>query len=228
MGCGLVLLISWLFYKSYYGLVLIVPEIPLTYVITVREYRRRIREKIIVQFREMMRIMADSLEAGFSLERTFAEAEKELGVMYDRDEYIMKELKFINCGVENKVSPEKSLLYFTSRIGDKNLINFANIMSFASRSGGNYVSIIRNTIKRLEENAYAKQEIESFLADRVLEAKVMCVMPLGIIAILRIQSGNYLAPLYGNIAGIRIMTFLLVIYGIAVFLSFRISKIEVG
>jgi tight adherence protein B len=72
-----------------------------------------------------------------------------------------------------------------------------------------------------------EQEITVAVASRKLEQKVMNVVPLFILAFLRVSSGDYLNVMYGNLFGILVMTGCLLTYAASVFISDRILSIYV-
>ncbi len=226
-GMAAAFIIAWLVYRSYYGMILILVTIPIFYRLKKREKGAKRSKALRAQFREMMRLLADALEAGYSMEKAFAETERELSVLYGEDEDIRVEAGGIMRRLNLKVSAEESLYDFANRTGDKDIIGFARIMSFARKSGGNHIQIIRNSIRVLEEKEEAEQEIETFLADKILEAKMMCVMPVIIMVMLTLQSTEYLKPLYNNAFGIILMSGMLVIYCVAALLALKLSNIEV-
>ena len=65
------------------------------------------------------------------------------------------------------------------------------------------------------------------LASRRYEQKVMNLVPFGMILYLRIGCPGFLDPLYGNLAGICVMTGVLGLYLLAWHLGKRLLDIEV-
>jgi tight adherence protein B len=60
-----------------------------------------------------------------------------------------------------------------------------------------------------------------------MEQKVMNVIPLFILAYLRISSGDYLDVLYGNLFGVSVMSGCLLVYAAAIVVSERLLAIHV-
>jgi len=80
---------------------------------------------------------------------------------------------------------------------------------------------------KIEENLAVKQEIETITTEKRLELKVMCVMPMGIIAYISLTSKGFIAPLYNNLTGVILMTVCLLIYGALIILGRKIINIRV-
>lgn len=71
------------------------------------------------------------------------------------------------------------------------------------------------------------QEIETCLAGKIMEQKVMSMIPLMILAYMRLTSPEFLEVLYGNITGNIFMGICLAVYAIAYLWGKTIVNIEV-
>ena len=105
--------------------------------------------------------------------------------------------------------------------------SFAEVFSFAKRSGGDFVKIIRTTVQKLVGKIEVEREIATVLAGKKLEGRVMSAMPITILAYMTFSSGDFLDVLYGNTAGILIMSAALAVYAVAMGLSGHILDIQV-
>ena len=72
-----------------------------------------------------------------------------------------------------------------------------------------------------------EREIDTVLAGKKLEGRIMNVMPLFILAYLNLTSKDYLQVLYKNPMGVVIMTIALGVYGMSLKLSEKILDIQV-
>ena len=75
------------------------------------------------------------------------------------------------------------------------------------------MSIMKNTIRMIQERMEAEEELYTILAEKQMEFHVMCIVPMAIILYLRIGGGNLMNSLYGNLKGIVVMTICLLVYG---------------
>ena len=138
----------------------------------------------------------------------------------------MRELDEINHSVALNLPIEKLLDQFADRSGNADIMSFAEVFAFAKRSGGNFASIIEDTTEHMRARHDTEREIQILVASRKLEQRVMNVVPLFILAYLKLTSGDFLASLYGNLFGVFFMTGCLVAYGITIFLADRILDIQ--
>jgi len=219
--------IAVLFYRSFAAIFIAPVMVILSVGYKKGAKRREMQMRLKRQFLEFLRLLADALEAGFSMELGLNEAEKELAVLYEETEMIRVEAAGINRCIRANIPFSEAITDFAERSRDEDIRSFAKIMSFAGKSGGNYIKIIRNTIRIIYERIDTANDIEVFLAEKVLEAKVMCIMPIAILLLLTVQSSEYLNPLYGNQMGVIIMTTMLILYATAIYLALVISKVKV-
>ena len=115
-----------------------------------------------------------------------------------------------------------------------NLANFVNpnpknaeIFGFAKRSGGDFPQIIRTTAARISAKIEVEREVDTVIAGKKLEGKIMSVMPFFILAYLNLASGEFIDPLYGNLAGVLVMSAALLVFVGAMAINRRISDIRV-
>lgn len=207
------ILVSYLFYDSYFGMAVL-------FVFSYADYReiknkkiKQQKRKLTVQFQSLMEAMTTSLNAGYSLESSFEEAKKDLLLIYEKSSLIIKELEVIITGLKMNIPLEKMLLDFGKRSSNEDINNFANVVCAAKKSGGNLIHIIQKTVNCISDKIIVEEEIETMIASKKLEEKIMMVMPYGILFYLRMTNSEYLMSLYHNPLGIILMTvFLLFIY----------------
>ena len=89
------------------------------------------------------------------------------------------------------------------------------------------IEIIRSTASTIRQKAEVEQEIQTIISGKKMEVKVMQIMPFAMIGYLRLTSPEFLASLYGNVAGIIVMSICLFIYVIAVWFAKRIVEIDI-
>ena len=71
-----------------------------------------------------------------------------------------------------------------------------------------------------------EREIQVLIASRKLEQHVMNVIPIFILAYLKLTFGDFLLPLYVNLFGICFMTGCLGTYGVTILLADKILDIQ--
>lgn len=184
------------------------------------------RNELENQFKDWLECVIVSLQSGNSVENAFIKAGKEMALFYGEDADIRREMKEMNYLLENNVTLEKILLDLGNRSGSEDIRNFAEVFLIGKRSGGNLREIIESCCSVIVMKMDLEREIQTMIHGKVLELKVMCVVPFGIILYISISSPGYFSPLYHNVAGICIMTGCLLFYLGAVVMSAKIVKIE--
>lgn len=163
--------------------------------------------------KEFLNVMISALQTGRSIENAFSEAIKDTEGYLNEDTELVLEMKKINTRVSLGEPLEKLLLEFSYRSHMEELEYFAEVFAIGKRSGGNLVSIMKNTIRMIQERMEAEEELYTILAEKQMEFHVMCIVPMAMILYLRIGGGNLMNSLYGNLKGIVVMTICLLVYG---------------
>ena len=219
--------ITYLFYKSKLGLVIGFGVIPFWVYLCRKEAEAKRKSKLLLEFKEYMMLIVQGLQTGYSLERAIKQSEVELKRLYPNECLIFPYVHVMNQKISMNIQLEKAFMDFAEALNVEEAISLAEIISFAKRSGGDYGKNIRDTAMKIEDNLAVKQEIETVTTEKRLELKVMCVMPIGILAYITITSKEFIAPLYGNAMGVAIMTLCLVGYAIFILIGKRIIDIKV-
>lgn len=221
------LLISWLFYRSWCGMILFLP----LYFGIRKEYEKRQRMKkkaqLLQEFKDGIQAVSTSLLAGYSMENAWREAEKEIKELYGKDSILYPELCQMNVAVRMNKSLESVLLEFAKRSGCEEIESFAEVFSFAKRSGGDFAGMIQTTVWKLTGKIDVEREIATVLAGKKLEGRIMNLMPIFILAYLNVSSGDFLQVLYGNILGVMVMSVALGVYVTAIRWSEHILDIQI-
>lgn len=201
--------VGYLFYDSIGAIVLILP-------VGIGQYHSIKQQKILeqkkrlsVQFKSLMEGLVTSLTAGYSLERAFREAKKDLALLYPESAEIFGELEWILSGLDRNMPIEDLLYDFGGRSGIEDIANFANVIRAAKRNGGNLIHIIQKTVHSITDKMAVEEEIATMIAAKRLEQKIMLVMPYGILGYLRLTNGEFLMVLYHNGIGVCLMTIFL-------------------
>lgn len=224
---GLTVLIAFLFYKSIFGLLVGVIIIPFWLMLKKEEQESNNINRMSMEFKEYMMLIVSGLQAGYALERAVKQSEEELKKLFPTESILLPHIHRMNQKLSMNVQLEKAFDEFAHDIDLEEAISLSEIISFAKRSGGDYGKHIRETALKIEDNLSIKQEIETITTEKRLELKVMCVMPMGILAYISLTSESFIAPLYGNAIGVVLMTVCLVAYGFFVSLGRSIIDIRV-
>lgn len=89
------------------------------------------------------------------------------------------------------------------------------------------VSIIQSTVKQISDKIEVRREIETILAAKKYEFKIMAVIPYAIIGYMAVTFPEFMKCLYGNVLGIGVMTICLAGYLGAYYLGLKIITIDI-
>ncbi len=184
------------------------------------------RWKLNLEFKDAILALSAALEAGYSPENALEEACKDLRQIYREDDMILQEFAYISNQLRMNITLERALEDFGERSGIEDIQSFSQVFATAKRTGGDLIRVIKTTVSIISDKIEVKRDIITLIAGKRLEANMMKVIPLLIIAYLTIFSPGFLDPLYNNTFGIMIMTLFLMIYLGAFFIIDRIVAIE--
>ena len=222
--CGIV---DYLFYKSMWVLVFMVPVSGMYLKWKKKQLIRERKRKLNYQFRDALNSMSVAVQAGYSVENAVSSCVRDLEQLYSKDEDIVAEFRYIETQQKVSVPVEELFLDLGQRCRVEDIENFASILYTAKRSGGDLGNVLQKVARMLGDKIDVKKEIEATLAAKKSEQMIMSLMPAGIILYLRLASPGFLDMLYGNPFGIAAMTVCLTVYGLAYWMGKRIVEIEV-
>lgn len=220
-------IVSYLFYREKIAFVIGLLLYPVFYRRKKRIAANGRKAELKVQFKDCLLSVSGAMRAGYSVENAWKEAEKDVLQQYGKESSIYKELRHMNRQVDCNVPLEKLLENLADRSHIEDIENFSGIFSFAKRSGGDFTAIIGTSVQQLRDKMELKEEIETAVAAKKMEQKVMNAVPLVILAFVNAASADFLAVLYHNAAGVLIMSICLAVYAGAYLWSEKIVDIEV-
>ena len=208
---------------------ILIDEIDLPIIVSYYKNKKRDEraKKLMIEFRDAIQAVAAALLAGYSIEHAWKEAEREIMDLYGKEAMITKELIQMNAEIKLNRNVEEILHDLAVRSGVEEIQSFAEIFGFAKRSGGDFPQIIRTTAARISAKIEVEREVDTVIAGKKLEGKIMSVMPFFILAYLNLASGEFIDPLYGNLAGVLVMSAALLVFVGAMAINRRISDIRV-
>lgn len=209
--CG-ILFFSWFFYRSVYAAILFVVPGIWYFRKCVRKQKEKKRWELTVQFKECLLAVANSLRTGYAVENAFLESREDIRMLYGERSAMYSELELIRRGMIVNITLEELIEDLAERSGCEEIRQFSTILSVAKRGGGNVTQIIHNTTELISNKVETTQEMQTLLQGRILEQKVMEVMPFAIALYIGGTYPGYFAPLYHNVTGWIVMTICLAVY----------------
>lgn len=224
---GITALISWLFYRSFYGMVIMLPLM----FVTRRFFRSYLmgkrKREMLYQFGEMLQILSASLKAGYSMENAFGQAWKEYAKLYGEKHVMAQEFRNISHRMKLNEPLEPLIEDLAQRSGIEEIISFSQVFVFAKRSGGDMRKIFQNTVQKIRQKSDVEREIATVITAKKTEQRIMDLVPFGILFYVGVTSPEFLSPLYGNPIGVFVMTVCLLGYVGAFFLAEKILDIRI-
>lgn len=221
------ILLDYLFYKSWWMLLAVIPF----FVLFLKWKRKQLiyerKKRLNYQFKDALNSLSVAVQAGYSVENAVTACARDLERLYGKDEDIMEEFRYMVSQQHVSVPVEELFLDLGRRSGIEDIENFASVFSTAKRTGGDMSKIIQKVARMLGDKIDVKKEIDATLAAKKSEQMIMSVMPAGIILYLQLTSPGFLSVLYGNLFGVCAMSICLGIYALAYWLGKRIVDIEV-
>lgn len=227
IGAGFTMITAYLFYENLLALILLSPLGILCAKRQLSAIRQRKVYELRTQFKDAMMAVSFSLNVGYSLENSFSEALHELRTLYSSDSMIVKEFSIIVNRIGRNEKLENVLYDFAQKSEIDDIRYFAEVFKYARTSGGDMISIIKNTVRTISEKIETENEIQVVISAKKMEQKIMSVVPFIIIGYLKLTSADFIAKLYNNIAGVLVMSVCLILYIAAVGLSKKIVDISI-
>ena len=229
LGLYLVLdgVISYLFFYSLLAFFILLPGCFLFLREQNQIQKKKRASEMRRQFLDGIQMTSASLQAGYSVENAFREAAKELGRIYKEEDFIMQEFRILTAQMDVNRNAEDLLMDLGRRSGVEDIMSFAEVFMTAKRSGGDLMLIIRNTASCIRQKHETLQEIETCLSGKVMEQNIMSLVPVLILAYVKLSSPEFLDGMYGNLTGTTVMTVCFAVYVLAYVWGKRIVQIEV-
>lgn len=225
-GIGIAGLLDELFYRE---IAAIVPLFVLScFWIRLRgtQWREDCRAQLVLDFREALNAFAVSLRAGVSVENAIPEVYEVLRRTPGEKSDMTREFGQMISELRLGIPAEKLFEDLAERSGCEEIQDFSAVFSAAKRMGGNLAKMIRKAADRISAEIETEQEIQTVLAAKKLEQRIMALMPCAILAYLQLASPDYLSVLYHNMFGVVFMTVCLILWILAVIWGSSIVKIE--
>ena len=152
----------------------------------------RIKNKLTLQFKDMLDSLNSSVSAGKVIASAFADAEKDMELQYGEKSAICRELSIINNGLANGLTVEELVRDFGERSGIEDIKSFANVFLLSNRRGGNMKTIISESKSIICDKIEIEQEIKTMSSATKNELNIMMLMPLIVVPLISgfVQDGG--------------------------------------
>ena len=228
LSAGMLAFTGWLFFNSPIaaaGLSLLAFPLEKHYMRSRAEARRKELES---QFKDMLFSLSASFQAGRHMREAIFEARENLLSIYPASAPVNAELEImarqLSAGGE---SDREVLSGFAQRSGSEDARHFSDVYNTCLTTGGDLCGVINRTAEVILEKMTIRREIDTLMAQKKYEAKLLTAVPYMILLYLRFSSPGYLEQLYTTAMGLCVMASALAALAIAFIWSGRIMDIEV-
>lgn len=150
------------------------------------------RDKALrLQFRDMLENLTSSLSVGNTVADSFINAREDLANQYSESDYIIQELTEIVSGLNNGRTLEEMIGSFGDRSGSEDIQNFSNVIGNCYRMGGDFKTVVRKTRDIISDKMAIEDEIATKVASNKLQHNAMCIMPIVLVAMLKMSNGSF-------------------------------------
>ena len=224
---GITTAVSWLFYQSIYGIAGALPLFFLVKRLLKNYLHRKQKREMVFQFREMLQFAVGALKAGYSIENAFVQGLQEYTDLYGEKTVMAQEFCNITNQMKLNMPLEQLMEDLAQRSGIEEILSFTQIFGYAKRGGGDMMKIFQDTTEKIRQKVEVEREIETVMAAKKAEQRIMDLVPFGILLYVGLTSPEFLHPMYGNITGVFVMTICLLGYAGAFLLAEKILDIQI-
>jgi len=186
------------------------------------------RKELAAQFKDLLFSLSASFQSGRHMSEAIREARVNMLEIYPADAPINSELELMVRRMGAGGESEREVLFdFAGRSGSEDARNFADVYFTCLTTGGDLCGVVNRTAGILIEKISIRRDIDTLMAQKKYEAKLLTGVPFVILLYLRLSSPEYLVPLYTTAMGLGVMAAALGALAVAFFWSGRIMDIEV-
>ncbi len=186
------------------------------------------KDRLEREFVYAMELLGDYLRSGYSVENALLREQAEIRATYGEESLILPELRRIGAKIRLGGSVEEAFGEFAERTGSESIESFSQVFGIVKRNGGDLGEIIGRVTAELGTRFAVREHIDTALAAKKLEQKIMDLMPAGVLIYVKLTSPDLMENMYRTPQGRVVMTVCLAVYGAAFLWSRKITDIQMG
>lgn len=226
-GIGMSGLIAWLFFQSFFGLLIMPVCVAIAVMKDRKQIRRKEREKEQQYFAEYLGFLKEALQVGYSLEQAVGEAKKGMLTTVKEEDAFLQAVTRMQRKMQLGMPVETAFSEWAKEALCEDIRDFSEVLFIAKRTGGAVWQVITNTERVIRDKQETMRYIQSVLHSKEYEAKVMKLMPFAMLMYMQMFLPGFLEPLYHNTMGICVMSAVLVVYFILSLVTDRVTTVSV-
>lgn len=197
------------------------------YAVLDRKHHLKYREeKIQACFLDFLMCIEPLLKTYGTFSQSFSEAAKDYKRFHGND-YLSICLDSAVNEFKLNLPTAQILEKIATRLDIEDARIFAGSMAVCESTGGNAVEITASTTELLVGRTRVVCDVKTMISGKVLEQKIITVMPFMLLGVLSVSSGSYLEPLYSTLEGRLIMSVAAFLFILQWFIGKRLTDIKV-
>ena len=224
ISAGFLLIAGFLYINSFITVVIS----PIAYGFLSQRYISYIVVKRKTKLRNEFKELLYSFSASFSIGSGMQSAMKDGCKKLNDDSIMLGELEAMITKLETTAC-DPVLLWedLASRSMIEDLQLFSEVYRGCTSSGGDMIVAIETAAKTIGEKIEMENNIKLLAKQKLVEGRIIAIIPVIIILLLRLCSPGYIKPMYDGVGGRLIMLAALSISITAIAITERITRIEV-
>ncbi|MCM1287848.1 MAG: type II secretion system F family protein [Clostridium sp.] len=196
---------GFLFYDALWGAAFTIPYLAYIYRKRKQDFVTGRRRRLKEEFKNVISGVSGALQAGYSIENAFTYVLSE--TKSDETDYLLEEdLKLLINGMQCGKGLEQGLKELGDKSGIEEIKELAYLVKTAGIYGGNLIRLMGQCARSITEKSTTELEINTMVASKRLEGKIMSVIPFFIMLYLRLTGVSYIEVLYKTVWGHVFMT----------------------
>lgn len=223
-----IFVIGYIFYRKIWLAMILTPLALKFPSIRTKDIIKSRKNKLTLQFKDMLYSLSSVVGSGVSIENSIDCVLDDMIMQYGEEgAFIVEELRLMKQKLSLSVTIEEVFRDFAERSGVVDIQTFSNIFEVANRTGGDIIKITRQTSSVISDKIEVKMEMDTMLSGKKMEQKILTIIPIGLVYMLTVSSGDFMDPLFDTYAGNIVSTVALIIMAIGYSWSKHITDIQV-
>ncbi len=224
LGISLCIILGMIFYRSILGSLVLLPSLPFFFKYVDKKIKKKEERELKRQFKDALLSISSGLRAGMSIESAVLRCACTMKQMYGENSAIAGAMQKLDNSIKCNETVEHAFAKLGMETDLQEIKDFAEVLITAKRTGGNLILAITNAATSISMREETGREIETMLAGKQYEARLMNLLPLGILVYLQAGLPSFSEKLYGNVMGIFVMTIALAAYIVAFLWTDKITE----
>lgn len=187
-----------------------------------------VRKQLLGEYKDLLYSLSASFASGRHMEEAIKEAGPVIESIYGPESILRPELDHMLIGMLDQSADETDLWQdLASRSGLEDIRDFADLLANCRETGGDLRLAAQRAAELITEKISVERGIAVMVSQKRFEGRLIGVMPVLMIAFLRLTSPEYISVMYSGIGMRVLMSAALAAMGLSVWMSERICRIDV-